>query len=275
MMKTIRISFISTIFVLVASLVFLTIASAGSVLDRGQLVGLPAQANYIAWVPLFTPPNQILTEDGYNSSAGVNQGYQADRIWRLNASNFTNPPAIPSFSINMVFGGLGSDTGNLWSYSFPWDNSVTETDHGIVGTQTSGNCPIMLQGSQDGTGKTINWSGISSEYLIYRSTNASGAGNGASNGRYDYVATIPAGTFTYEDNQCATGNECWHIVVPSSGGVPNGCHSEESNPTAITLSAFSASSHANNPWVFVLSLGLLAVMIAVAVILRRRTNIAA
>jgi hypothetical protein len=46
-------------------------------------------------------------------------------------------------------------------------------------------------------------------------------------------------------------------------------------PTAITLSAFSASSHVNNPWVLVLGFGLLAVMIAIGIVLRRRSKIAA
>jgi hypothetical protein len=46
-------------------------------------------------------------------------------------------------------------------------------------------------------------------------------------------------------------------------------------PTAITLSAFSASSHANSPWVLTLGFGLLAVMIAAVIILRRRSKIVA
>ncbi len=56
-----------------------------------------------------------------------------------------------------------------------------------------------------------------SQYMIYKAILPSGAGNGASNGRYAWVATIPSGTFTYLDTTCTTGVDCWHIVVPSNG----------------------------------------------------------
>jgi hypothetical protein len=176
----------------------------------------------------------------------------------------------------MLFGGLGIDSGNIWTYNFSLDTGSSTTNHGIVGAQSSGTCPVMLQGTQDGTGKTINWSGSPSQYLIYRSMLPSGAGNGASNGRYSYVTSIASGTFTYLDAACPSGTDCWHIVVPANGtGGINGCHSEESTPTAITLSAFSASSHIASPWMLILGVGLLVIIVAAAVFLRKRSKVAA
>ena len=237
-----------TIIVILLTVVVFSVAIGGSVVDEGQINGSPSQVNYVAWVPLFTPPNEVLTEDGYNSAVGVNQGFQSG-TWRLNAGNFTNPPPIPSFTINLIFGGLGPNLGSIWTFGFLWDNSVPTTLHGSVGTQASATCPVMLSGSQNGTGKTINWSGATSQYLIYRSNLPSGAGNGASNGRYALVTSIPAGTFTYNDLLCPTGTDCWHIVVPANGsGVINGCHSEESNPTAVTLTSLSAKSNTTANW---------------------------
>jgi len=268
---SIRISILITLLLVLA---IFSIAYAGSVLDQGQLNGSPAQVNYLAWISFGGTPGEVLTEDGYNSLTGVNQGYQ-EGTWRLSQANFTNPPGFQGAPVFMLFGGLGADSGNIWTYNFTLDIAVSTTDHGTVGTQSTGTCPVMLQGSQDGAGKTINWSGTPSQYLIYRSTLPSGAGNGASNGRYSFVTSIASGIFTYLDTACPAGTDCWHIVVPANGsGVINGCHSEESTPTAITLSAFSASSHVASPWVLVLGVGLLVIIIAAGFSLRKRSKIA-
>ncbi len=236
-------------------------ASAGSALDYGQLPGPPASANYVAWISSATPPTQVLTEDGYNSSSGTNQGY-AGGYWLLSSGNFDNPAPTSGQTLNFVFGGLGTDSGKIWTYSATLDTDNALTDHGTVGTQASGTCPIMLPGSRDATGKTINWSGSVGTYLIYRSKLPSGAGNGNSNGRYDYAATV-TGAFTYKDTQCSTGTDCWHIVIPATaGGVPNGCHTEqETNPNSVTLSTFRAAGPTMN-WPLIVVVLLLVAAVA-------------
>jgi hypothetical protein len=91
-------------------------------------------------------------------------------------------------------------------------------------------------------GATINWSGAIGIYHIYRSQNGSGAGNGASNGRYDYLATVTTTEATGSYIDSSPGAENWYIVVPAdSGGAINGCHSEE-GPLAVTLAIFTAIS---------------------------------
>jgi hypothetical protein len=186
----------------------------------------------------------VLTEDGYNSKSGVDQGYPDD-YWQLNASNFANPPASDGDTLSFVFGGLGSDSGTLWTYSAVWDDNDAYTDHGTVSTTQSGTCPTMNDGAWDGSQKVFQWTAPAGTYHIYRSTLASGANNGASNGRYQYVDTVVTteATGTYTDSVTV---ESWHIVIPaeSGTGAVNGCHSEESgpSPTAVTLSGFGAAS---------------------------------
>jgi hypothetical protein len=251
---------VAVLLALVLSLNILAVAVAGSTLDYGQLPGTPSLVNYVAWMGnAGTPPSQVLTEDGYNSQTGVNQGYQSG-YWLLNASNFNNPAAADGNSLNFIFGGLGSNTGTIWIYSATYDINAPLTNHGTVGSQESGTCPGMTQGSWDGSQKVINWSGPAGKYLIFRSTEASGAGNGASNGRYNYVATVtttgPAGTYT--DNVSVPS---WHIVVPADPDTNAiiGCHSEESNPTAISLISFKAASTAGANWLYLVILGILVI----------------
>lgn len=267
-MKAIRIGFLATVGLLLTALV----VSAGSTLDYGTLQGPPGagEANYVAWLGSLTTttPGEILTEDGYNPGLGVNGGYDGS-YWRLAVRNFATPTASHGDQVSMRFGGLGTYSGYEGSISFSWNQTgESYTDHGKVPfTNTSNPCPTMLQGSLNGNTKTIRWSdpngAAGKRYLIYRSTQASGAGNGASNGRYLYVATYTAtdsGPYTYDDT--GAGTMSWHVVIPADdSSVINGCHSAESdpggNPTAVTLSAFRAAS-ASAGWLHWAALGLLA-----------------
>ena len=224
-----------------------TAVQAGSALDYGQLPGEPPQANYVAWWgPTDTRPNEVLTEDGYNSGDGVDQGYQllgGNYWWMLSASNLSSTP-VDGTTMNLMFGGLGADAGTIWSYSVAWDDEVPTTLHGTVGTAAAGSCPAMLPGSWDGTQKVINWAAPAGTYLIYRSVNASGTEppNGASNGRYVYRATVTTtgSTGTYTDPVTVPS---WHIVIPAtSAGAIISCHSEESNPTAIRVNSAHVGS---------------------------------
>lgn len=71
---------------------------AGSIQDYGQLPGTPASVNFTAWVSPAVPPTQVITEDGFNSQIGPNQGYRLGS-WRVATGNFTNPPPAPGLTL--------------------------------------------------------------------------------------------------------------------------------------------------------------------------------
>lgn len=251
------------IFALVVGLAWgITAVYAGSALDYGQITGTPAQANYVAWWDNSNPPSQILTEDGFNSATGPDQGYQGG-IWRLNASNFS-PAPTQGATMRIIFGGLESDAGTIWTYSYSHNAKEVITDHGEVGSSAVGACPIMLAGSWDGvSNKVINWSGPPGTYLIYKTVLPSGGANQNGNGRYNYLATVitsgDQGTFT-DTNATVPG---WHIVVPANADEAIiGCHSEESNPTAVNLQNFHASAGQPAFWL-PLAISLLALIFSV------------
>jgi hypothetical protein len=57
------------------------------------------------------------------------------------------------------------------------------------------------------------------------------------------VTTVTGSPYT--DTACSTGASCWHIVVPlNASNEISGCHSEETNPTAVTLRTFRATDPA-------------------------------
>ena len=247
MMRSTKRFLIAGLLTAVLALVGLVVVQAGAVYDYGQLSGTPAQANYIAWLGTAgTPPVQVVTEDNFNSPAGAGQGYSSPN-WLIEVGNgFSLPAPGAGSTVNMLFGGLGTASGTLWNFSFSWDGGAEDyTPSGPVATSTSGNpaCPVITaEGSQSATQRTINWTGVAGTYLVYKSTQPSGAGNGHSNGRYQYVATVTG--FTYSDTISVASN--WYIVVPAdAGGNITGCHSAESSatgtpPTAVHLSAFRA-----------------------------------
>jgi hypothetical protein len=273
-MLNIRSNFIraSLVAVLLAAVLF-SIVWAGTTVDRGQITGLPAQANYLVFYDgsptSSTPPLQILTEDGFNSAVGLNQGYQS-QIWSLNAQNFAPPPAEENY-LHFFFGGLGADAGKVWTYDPLYDPYTPITDHGAIGALVSSTspCPTMLQGSFDGAQKVIRWLGVpGSRYYVFRSLNPSGTGNGASNGRYSAKVSVTLGPTTNMGVYTYTNTSpSWHIVVPAdlTTGAIIGCHSEESNPTAVTLRSLSASSRSPY-WPFLA--GLVALTVPASVLLR-------
>lgn len=271
-MKSWRLPFL----VLVIVSLSVMVASAGSSLDYGTVPGTPAvgTVTWVAWQGSTNPPAQVLTEDSFNpGTCGTNCGYRLISgipSWALQVSQFTNPAPV---SGNLVTILLSGSSGQNWRGSFSWTNVGTQTNHGEATAVSADACPIMLSGSQDVTGKTLNWSGSSASYLVYRSQNGSGftPDNGASNGRYDYAATV-SGT-TYKDTLCPTGTRCWHIVVPAGvGGAINGCHSQEGNPTAVTMSTFRSADPTVN-WPLIVGVGaLVAAVIAGLVVFRRRAT---
>lgn len=263
--------------ILIFSMVNYLRVFAGSTYDIGTVPGTPTigQVNWIAWldknVGVGGYPSEILTEDNTNSGTGVDQGYQnfggePNPNWILQVENFSNE--TNGDSITILLGGLGDSSGYIWRDTFTWDQlDSNPTDQGEASEiSTNQACPIMNQGTWDGSQKVINWSGPAGTYHIYRSTQSSGSGNDASNGRFSYLATVTTtgsiGTYT-DDIEV----ESWHIVVPadSNGGI-NGCHSEESNPNVISLEHVDVRNHGStNTLLLVIGvmmvLGLMAIML--------------
>ena len=227
---------------------------AGSTYDIGTVPGTPpvGEVNWIAWldknVGLGGYPSEIISEDNTNSGTAIDQGYQnfggePNPNWILQVENFSNENNGDSVSI--ILGGLEASTGFVWQDSFVWDqNDSSPTDQGEASEiVTNKPCPSMTQGLWDGSQKIINWTGSVGTYHIYRSTQPSGAGNNASNGRFEYIDTVTTTSTTgsYIDN---INIASWHIVIPAEeNGIINGCHSEESNPNAIEVKSIDIGAN--------------------------------
>lgn len=276
-MKLRRLSLLFVLFLL--GLIVMEV-NAGASLDYGSVPGEPpvGQVNWLAWqdknIQAGGYPSEVLTEDQMNSDLGVDQGYQVfggGPKWLLAVQNFSN--SANNDAVTILLGGLGASSGNGWRDSFIWDVGVSTTDQGEATAEASFNaCPLMTQGSWNGTQKVINWTGPAGKYHIYRSTQGSGAGNGASNGRYQFIATVTTtgSSGTYTDN---VDVDSWHLVIPAdASGAINGCHSEESNPTAVSLHNFHARSGGENSLFLkgLIGIGLLSVATLILILSRRR-----
>jgi len=270
-----------SIFIILLCLVILVTnkANAGASLDYGTVPGTPptGSVNWVAWnssdMDPFGYPYEVLTEDSTNPGLGTNQGYQNYDVglnpkWLLQVSQFTYLPRNNRDYLTVLLGGLGTYSGQGWSSYFQWTSDQSETNHGQATIVTPFKaCPIMTQGSLNGNSKTINWNdpngATGNKYLIYRSQNGSGAGNGASNGRYQFIYLFTAtssGPYTYVDD--TGGFPSWHTVIPAdlNTNAIIGCHSVESSPTVVKLSNFHASVSSNpSYWLIFVGLGVIGV----------------
>ena len=215
-------------------------AHAGSNIDFGILPGTPDEAGYIAWLVGELPPTQVISEDSMNPGNGTNNGYVQNQ-WFLKPEQFNNPEETDGSTISIIFAGKGSSSGQAWSHTIAsWTTAEPVTDHGEVGgSLANGVCPSIesaIVNSATSEGQ-VTWthsgSDDTSNYLVYRSLNASGAGNDASSGIYDLAGSATGTTFTDATIlEGATDIDVWYIVVPSdSDSNPNGCASEELKAT--------------------------------------------
>jgi hypothetical protein len=238
----------------------------GAPLDYGQLDGLPGKANYVGWLNTSVNgagiPTEVVTEDSYNAATGANLGYQ-NKYWLIAANKFTATPAVNGNTVYLLFGGLLADSGKLWSTNFVWNGGVVEhTPPAVLLAASGGECPVMLQGSfipGNPAQKVVNWSGAAGKYHVYRSVTPSGASNGQSDGRYDYVGSVQdtGPNFSYTDSLPLGVTDSWHIVIPAdqTTNAIVGCHTEaESLPTALSLLRFDAEVQGLPPMVIVVIL---------------------
>lgn len=243
---------------------------AGASFDYGELPGAPqiGQANWVAWNDQgeITDgfPLEILTEDNTNCKLGENIGYSEfgdgdeNPEWWIQIENFFYLPRTSPFSDNIyfVFGGLGqTHSGTLWRYTIDeWIITESQTEHLPEDvTQFTGDpCPSISEQPVEEPaapefGRTFVFSGSEpgATYHIYRSRNASGAENGASNGQYFWIATVELSEGEYgsyfTDLEVFDG-PAWYLVIKADPETNEiiGCHSEESDPTADRVINFEA-----------------------------------
>lgn len=235
---------------------------AGASFDYGELPGAPpvGAANWVAWNDQGEIsdgfPIEILTEDNTNCELGENIGYSeygdadANIEWWVQIENFFFSPRTAPFSDNIyfVFGGLGgTHSGTIWRYTIDeWIITESATEHLAenVTQESSVACPIIYDPADVAEGKEVYFFGQpDSTYHVYRSQNGSGADNGASNGQYFWIATVPTdeiGNGSYVDD---TTEESWYLVIqadPTTNEII-GCHSEPADPTSVSISDFSAA----------------------------------
>jgi len=133
------------------SLTAVFVVLAGITNDIGTLELNPpvGKVNYTAWLNIYGPdyppslihpPEEILTEDGFNPSAGEDGGFTED-CWQLSVGAFSNEG--DNFPVNIQFGGLGDYSGTHWYYKFKWDGiDEPTTNHTIpVPISTSAGYP--------------------------------------------------------------------------------------------------------------------------------------
>ena len=187
--------------------------------------------------------NEILTEDNWNAGLGTDNGY-ASQFFFIDWENFTGPTADDNDTLVILFTGIGAQAGNAGSLTSPVDTDLGFEDLGSSswGASSNPSTPTGLGASIIAPGiVSLSWTGIKNgSYRVYRSSQASGAGNGASNGRYTRVAkdlTSPS----YIDST-APETICWYIVVSEDGGNLSGHTDEESIDAAlpVALSSFTA-----------------------------------
>lgn len=250
---------------------------AGASFDWGDLAPVGSnpvpgagEANWIAWTDgsiydVNSPPYEILTEDNTNCELGANLGYSEfdytdpEMEWWIQVENFMDPPAHPPSpdKVFMIFGGLGPIySGTLWNASYSWINTESFTYHGTtpISTTSGPACPVMYDPVVNLANHTAQVKFIgepNTYYHLYRSRNASGAFNGASNGRYFHLASVMTNTWgfgTYTDNEV---DYIWYIAVKADPitNLPIGCHSEPVSPTAVEVIDFQAVYDAVQPQV--------------------------
>ncbi|MCB0010777.1 MAG: S8 family serine peptidase [Anaerolineales bacterium] len=234
-------------------------AATSPALYYGQLAGATTGTpySYIAWTGTGSgAPAEILTEDGFNTSDGTDQGYQND-YWLVNLNNFSSAPTDGA-TINILFGETDSGSSSLWSHTFTFQQASDDSNQGTVAAGLGGACPGLASVGRVDTTNYISYSGSAGTYLLYRSQQASDGTASRSNGRYQYIGsqTISGSSGSFTD---ITLDQSWYIIVPADGSNNiNGCHSIERGtaaPTAIQLDQLGINSTTMAPAAF---LGLLA-----------------
>ena len=181
----------------------------------------------VTYVATSNDFESILTEDGINPDAGTGQGYQGG-YWRLEARNLYPQPEAGKTNITIEFAGIGAESGKFGSDSFVYSNPNENRGEIDFALSTNPEIPTPPLGQVLSPGRVrLTWTNVSeTTYDVYRSTQASGADNGASNGRYERIATNVISPYIDEDVPIGAGEFVWYLIIAISDGKRSG-HSPE------------------------------------------------
>ncbi len=209
---------------------------------------------FIAYLQRGDQDSVILTEDNWNSHQGLDQGYGGDSLFfTVSTQNFIHPTVVEDDTLIILFTGIASQEGNSGSLKGAVNLSLDWQDFGNAtwGASSNPSVPTNLQVANVSPGVVdLSWNASKSlngdiSYRLYRSSLPSGAGNGASDGRYTRIAQGISGT-THRDWD-APQTMCWYIVVAADSVGPNSVklsgHTDEVAIDAalpVQLSSFSA-----------------------------------
>jgi len=238
------------LFVLIVMLLFSLglIPEQSLALIYGTLTDTPPTGT-VTYVATSNNFESILTEDGINSDMGTDQGYQGG-YWRLETRNFDPPyPPPEGTDIQIEFAGLGTEVGKFGSHPFKYSGPNENRGEIAFTTATNPEIPAQPISQVLSPGNVLlTWTNVSGvTYDVYRSTQASGAGNGASNGRYQRIAQdITTSPFTDTTAPTAPGSHVWYVLIAKASENRSG-HSPESEEVdsslSVTLSSFTAVSN--------------------------------
>lgn len=188
----------------------------------GTLTGTPSEGT-ITYVATSNDFATILTEDGYNSALGTDQGYQGG-YWILEAGNLDPAPQPGVTTIKIEFAGIDTQSGKFGSDQFVYSNP--NESRGNISFTTDDNPAIPSRPMPEviSAGNVrLTWTNASgATYDVYRSTQASGANNGASNGRYQRIATDVTSPYTDTSAPTGAGSLAWYLLIAKAEGKRSG-----------------------------------------------------
>ncbi len=251
---------VSMILAFVSGLFLVSVVLAGTTRDRGTLETTPPDGtiNWTAWLSVYDytvypptliyPPQEIMTEDNFNASQGVDGGY-TDAGWQIQVVNFSDE--TNNMPVNMSFCGLSDYAGDNWEDTFIWDGkNNSTTDHGEVPLRTGNGYFVPWLNSVEIVGETkvVTFFGVpETDYFVYRSTSPAAVGADWSNGRYKLQGPATTdengvGIFVDDTPEIITV-QSWYVVMyfADTPTGPHGCHSEEVDPTGIRMGEFTAA----------------------------------
>lgn len=193
----------------------------------GQLTGTPATGTVTYVACVNNNWSKILTEDGINPDAGTDQGYQGG-YFRLEAANFSTIHNQDLVTIN--FSDLNQETGKTISVTVAWNGKFQNLGTVHFDFGDSPLPPPLLMSEITSPGIVwLNWPyerrGIT--YHIYRSTQASGCNNLASNGRYQLLASKVRPPYIDNTVSSVPGTQAWYLVIAEDPYGRKSGHSPE------------------------------------------------
>jgi hypothetical protein len=215
----------------------------------------PDSVSFIAYLAREDGDYEILTEDNWNSHLGRDWGYGGDSLcFRVHTGSFVHPAVVDGDTLVILFTGLGAEQGNSGVLRDVVDTDVVQQDwgHSPWGVSSNPAVPAGLEALNVAPGVVdLCWHACGAgdgvlSYRVYRSSQPSGAGNGASDGRYIRVARGLVDT-TYRDGG-APQSLCWYLVVAVDSLAPGSLrfsgHSDEVGTDAalpVQLVSFTAT----------------------------------